>query len=196
PPPREPPPREPPPTLEPFTSIPPEPPSAATPLSFGALEDPAPPPLAPHVPDLPLAASAPAPLLMDVTPLSLGLETAGGYCASVVPRNAPVPAEKSRVFSTARDDQEAVELRICQGESTKFADNQMLGTLVLDGMRKARRGEVRIDVTFLLDASGILDVRAVDPDTGRAQHTRIHLQGGLDEGEIDAMRQRQDRELS
>ncbi|UJR81100.1 Hsp70 family protein [Sandaracinus amylolyticus] len=152
--------------------------------------------LAPHVPELPIASAAPAPLLMDVTPLSLGLETAGGFCAPIVPRNAPVPAEKSRVFSTARDDQEAVELRICQGESTRFADNELLGTLVFDGIRKARRGAVRIDVSFLLDASGILDVRATDLDTGRAQHTRIHLQGGLDPNEIDEMRRRQERELA
>ncbi|WP_053233465.1 Hsp70 family protein [Sandaracinus amylolyticus] len=165
----------------------------AMPASEPPAQDPR---LAPHVPELPIATAAPAPLLMDVTPLSLGLETAGGFCAPIVPRNAPVPAEKSRVFSTARDDQEAVELRICQGESTRFADNELLGTLVFDGIRKARRGAVRIDVSFLLDASGILDVRATDLDTGRAQHTRIHLQGGLDPAEIDAMRRRQERELA
>src|SRR5262249_5391634 len=88
--------------------------------------------LAPRIADLPMKEQAPAPLLMDVTPHSLGLETAGGYCQSIVPRNAPVPAEKSRVFSTGRDDQEAVEVRICQGESLKFQDNQLLGTLILD----------------------------------------------------------------
>jgi molecular chaperone DnaK len=130
-----------------------------------------------------------------VTPLSLGLETAGGFCAVVVPRNAPLPAEKSRVFSTARDNQEAVELRICQGEGVKFDDNQLLGTLVFEGLPKAPRGKVRIDVTFLLDASGILEVRAADLDTGREQLTRVHLEGGLDPEEIEAMRARQVREL-
>jgi molecular chaperone DnaK len=133
---------------------------------------------------------------MDVTPLSLGLETAGGFCQAIVPRNAPVPAEKSRMFSTGKDDQSAVEIRICQGESIKFAENQLLGTLVLDGLRKAPRGKVRVEVTFLLDASGILDVRATDLDTRRMQSTRIQLQGGIDAAEIEAMRTRQERELA
>jgi molecular chaperone DnaK len=132
---------------------------------------------------------------MDVTPLSLAVETVGGFCQVIVPRNSPVPAERSRIFSTARDDQEAVELRICQGESPRFADNQLLGTLVLDGIRKARRGEVRIEVTFLLDASGILDVRATDLDTQRVQSARIQLQGGFDPAEIERMRERQEREF-
>jgi molecular chaperone DnaK len=156
---------------------------------------PEPPPLAPRIAELALP-SAPTPLLMDVTPLSLSVETAGGFCQTIVPRNAPVPTEKSRIFGTGRDDQTAVEVRICQGESTKFGENQALGTLVLDGLRKARRGAVRVEVTFLLDASGILDVRATDLDTQRVHATRIHLQGGIDSAEIDEMRQRQERELA
>jgi molecular chaperone DnaK len=206
PPPPLPAPREPAPVAISFPSEMP-PGSSSIPISIGT--DPPPPPdhrvppggtpparaLAPRIAELPLA-KGPSPLLMDVTPLSLGLETAGGFCQAIVPRNAPVPAEKSRMFSTGKDDQSAVEIRICQGESIKFAENQLLGTLVLDGLRKAPRGKVRVEVTFLLDASGILDVRATDLDTRRMQSTRIQLQGGIDAAEIEAMRTRQERELA
>jgi molecular chaperone DnaK len=137
----------------------------------------------------------PAPLLMDVTPLALGLETAGGYVQHLVNRNAPIPTEKTRVFSTARDDQTDVEVRICQGDSNLYKDNQALGAITLTGLRKARRGEIRIEVTFMIDASGILDVKATDLDTRRAQALRIALRGGIDQAEVDQMRQRQEREL-
>ena len=148
----------------------------------------------PRIAEVPISA-APPPLLMDVTPLSIGLETAGGYCQHLVPRGAPVPAERTRTFSTARDDQDSVELRIAQGESPRFDENELLGLLGLSGLRKGPRGTVRIEVTFLLDASGVLDVKAVDPDTRQEQRTRIDLQGGIDADEIDAMRRRQEAEL-
>jgi molecular chaperone DnaK len=135
-----------------------------------------------------------APLLMDVTPLSLGLEAAGRYRQVIIPRNAPLPAERMRVFTTGRDDQEAVEVRICQGEGALFDENTLLGTLVLDGLRKARRGTVHVEITFAFDASGLLDVRARDADTGLEQRTRIQVRGGLDDDEVTAMRARQEQE--
>jgi molecular chaperone DnaK len=133
-----------------------------------------------------------APLLMDVTPLSLGIETAGSYCQQIVQRNAPIPTESSRVFATARDGQIEVELKICQGESNRFDENQALGALMISPIREARRGEVRIEITFMIDQNGILDVRATDMDAQRAQAIRIALRGGADAAEVEAMRQRQE----
>lgn len=133
----------------------------------------------------------PAPLLMDVTPLSLGLETVGGFVQQLVARNAPIPTEKTRVFSTGKDEQTEVEVRICQGDSNVFQQNQALGAVALTQLRKARRGEVRIEVTFMIDASGILDVKATDLDTKRVQAIRIALKGGATDAEVDAMRARQ-----
>jgi len=133
----------------------------------------------------------PAPLLMDVTPLSLGLETVGGFVQQLVARNAPIPTEKTRVFSTGKDEQTEVEVRICQGDSNVFAQNQALGAVSLSQLRKARRGDVRIEVTFMIDASGILDVKATDLDTKRVQAIRIALKGGASDAEVDAMRARQ-----
>jgi molecular chaperone DnaK len=133
----------------------------------------------------------PAPLLMDVTPLALGLETAGGYVQHVVGRNAPVPTEKTRVFSTGRDNQTEVEIRICQGDSNQFAQNQPLGAITLANLRSAARGQVRIEVTFMIDASGILDVKATDLDTKSAQTIRVSLKGGVADTEIAAMQARQ-----
>jgi molecular chaperone DnaK len=129
---------------------------------------------------------------MDVTPLSLGIETAGGYCQPIVHRNAPIPTEKSRVFATARDGQTEVELRICQGESNRFGENQVLGTLLIAPLRQARRGDVRIEITFMLDQNGILDVKATDLDARKEQAIRIALRGGVGSTEIDEMRQRQE----
>lgn len=132
-----------------------------------------------------------APILMDVTPLSLGVETVGGFCQSVIRRNVPIPCEQTRSFTTAADRQTAVTIRVCQGESRKVAENQLLGAVELTGLRSAARGDVKIAVTFEIDASGILDVKAVDETTGEAQSTRIRLLGGADEAEIESMRLRQ-----
>lgn len=132
-----------------------------------------------------------APLLLDVTPHSLGVETAGGYCEEVIHRNAPIPTEQSRIFSTSQDNQSDVRVRIAQGEERKVSDNQELGVLELTGLRPAPRGTVKINVTFILDASGTLSVKAKDTSTGREQQIRINLKGGLSSGEVDRMRERQ-----
>lgn len=117
------------------------------------------------------------PLLVDVTPLSLSVETVGGFCDSVITRNTPVPCERTRVFATAADQQVAVRVRVSQGESSRFADNTLLGELELTGLRPAPRGKVRIEVTFVLDTDGILNVHAKDVQTGRATSARLRLVG-------------------
>ncbi|MBN8613915.1 MAG: Hsp70 family protein, partial [Deltaproteobacteria bacterium] len=152
---------------------------------------PPPQPLAPRQPVVAMP-DRPAPLLMDVTPLSLGVETAGGFCQQIVHRNAPIPTESSRIFATAKDGQTEVELKICQGESNRFGENQSLGALMIGPLRQAKRGDVRIEITFMIDQNGILDVKATDMDARRAQAIRIALRGGVDGAEIDAMRQRQE----
>jgi molecular chaperone DnaK len=145
--------------------------------------------------DLKLPSAMAPPLLLDVTPQSLGIETAGGYCAQLIARNAPIPAEQTRTFGTARDDQETVMVRVCQGESRLFAENQLLGEVQLSGLRPAPRGEVGVDVSFHLDADGSLAVKATDSDTGQLQTIRIQLLGGADEADIAAMRARQEQAL-
>jgi molecular chaperone DnaK (HSP70) len=142
--------------------------------------------------DLKLPHAAPAPLLLDVTPHSLGIETVGGFCSQLIPRNAPIPAEQTRIFATAQDDQQEVALRVCQGESRTFEENQLLGEVALTGLRRAARGAVRVDVSFKLDASGSLQVEATDSDTGQVQRIHVQLLGGADEDEIASMRARQE----
>ena len=116
-----------------------------------------------------------APLLLDVTPFSLGVETAGGQCEAVIRRNATIPVEQTRIFATTNDGQVAVVIRIAQGESRRFVDNQNLGELELSELRPAPRGEVQIAVTFELEADGTLRARARDVETGRETQTRVTL---------------------
>lgn len=116
-----------------------------------------------------------APLLLDVTPFSLGVETAGGQCEPVIRRNATIPVEQTRIFATTSDGQVAVVIRIAQGESRRFVDNQNLGQLELSGLRPAARGEVQIAVTFELEADGTLQVRARDNESGRETRTHVTL---------------------
>jgi molecular chaperone DnaK len=116
-----------------------------------------------------------APLLLDVTPFSLGVETAGGQCEPVIRRNATIPVEQTRIFATTSDGQVAVVIRISQGESRRFVDNQNLGELELSGLRAAPRGEVQVAVTFELEADGTLRVRARDNESGRETQTRVTL---------------------
>ncbi len=131
------------------------------------------------------------PLLMDVSPHSLGIETAGGYCQHLIRRNTPIPSEQTRVFSTAQDGQQMVRVAICQGESRGFKENQPLGVVELNGLRPAKRGDIQIEVTFIIDASGTLDVRARDLETNEQQNIRINLLGGASDADIERMRARQ-----
>jgi molecular chaperone DnaK len=113
--------------------------------------------------------------LLDVTPHSLGIETLGGQCEVVIPRNATIPVEQTREFATSYDGQETVKIRIAQGESRRFGDNQALGELELAGITKAARGDVKIEVTFELDADGTLRVRAAEGASGRVTQAKVTL---------------------
>lgn len=117
------------------------------------------------------------PLLIDVTPLTLSVETVAGFVDRVITRNSPVPCAQTRSFTTSSDGQQIVMIRVCQGESDDFPSNTMLGELELSGLRAARRGEVVIEVTFELDADGILQVRARDLETSRQTEARMRLVG-------------------
>ena len=140
--------------------------------------------------------SANAPLLIDVTPLSLRVETVGGYSDVLIAANSPVPCEKARTFLTASDHQTVVFIRVAQGESSRFAENTRLGELELSGLKPGTRGEVKILVTFELDADGILNVRAKDKDTNRETKATMRLMGAsTDAAEINAMEQRQARHV-
>lgn len=130
-------------------------------------------------------------LLLDVTPHTLAVETAGGYCESLIARNSPIPTEQTRIFSTSQDNQATVSIRVCQGESRRTDSNQVLGKLDLVGLRPGRRGEVSIAVQFLIDADGTLNVKATDRTTGRAQAIKISLVGAIDDAEIGRMQARQ-----
>jgi molecular chaperone DnaK len=126
-------------------------------------------------------------LLLDVTPLSLGLETLGGVFTRLIERNTTVPAKKSQVFSTAEDNQNAVTIRVFQGEREMAADNKMLGQFDLMGIPPAPRGMPQIDVTFDIDANGIVNVSAKDKGTGKEQRIQIQASGGLSEADIERM---------
>jgi molecular chaperone DnaK len=134
---------------------------------------------------------APPPLLLDVTPQTLGVETVGGYCEAIIKRNAAIPVERTKIFTTAQDHQEIVRVRICQGESRRLVENQGLGEIVLTGLRIAPRGGVQIGVTFMISSDGTLGVRARDLATGQEQTIRINLVGGTSDAEIERMRARQ-----
>jgi molecular chaperone DnaK len=126
-------------------------------------------------------------LLLDVTPLSLGIETLGGVFTRLIDRNTTIPARKSQTFSTAEDNQQAVTIRIFQGEREMAADNKLLGEFNLVGIAPAPRGTPQIEVTFDIDANGIVNVSAKDKGTGKEQQIRIQASGGLSEAEIERM---------
>ncbi len=132
-------------------------------------------------------------LLLDVTPLTLGIETLGGVATPLIERNTTIPTKKSQVFSTAADGQTSVEIRVVQGERPMAADNKMLGTFVLDGIPPAPRGVPQIEVTFDIDADGILNVSASDKATGRQQSIRIEPSSGLSDEDIKRMVQEAQR---
>jgi len=127
-------------------------------------------------------------LLLDVTPLSLGIETLGGVNTKLIEANTTIPARKSQVFSTAADNQPSVEIRVLQGERPMAKDNKQIGVFHLDGIAPAPRGIPQIEVTFDIDANGILNVSAKDKATGKEQHIRIEASSGLSDAEIQRMR--------
>jgi len=171
----------------PFPAAPSAPLSTAP---LGALEGPATPSYsdfeaAPRAPS-----SRPAPLLIDVTPLTLAVETVNGFCDPVIERNTQVPCERTRVFVTAVDQQTVVRVRISQGESSRFAQNTLLGEVELSGLHPAPRGETQIEVSFSLDTNGMLSVSAKDLATRRATSTQVRLVGLPEANDIAWMMQR------
>ncbi|MGE0193619.1 MAG: molecular chaperone DnaK [Planctomycetota bacterium] len=127
-------------------------------------------------------------LLLDVTPLSLGVEVQGGMMHTLIERNTTIPTKKAEVFSTASDNQPQVEVHVLQGERTRAGDNRTLGRFILDGIPPAPRGMPQIEVTFDIDANGILNVSAKDKGTGKEQRVRIESSSGLNKDEIERMK--------
>ena len=127
-------------------------------------------------------------LLLDVTPLSLGIETMGAVMTKLIEANTTIPTRKSQVFSTAADNQPAVDIHVLQGERPMAKDNKLIGNFILDGIAPAPRGVPQIEVTFDIDANGILNVSAKDKATGKEQNIRIEASSGLSEAEIQRMR--------
>jgi molecular chaperone DnaK len=133
------------------------------------------------------ALAVPAPVLIDVTPLTLSVETVGGYCDPLIARNTPVPCDRTRTFVTATDNQTTVRVRVGQGESSRFGENTLLGELELSALRSAPRGAVEIAVTFALDTNGMLNVSARDLGTGRATEAQLYLVGLPEPRELDGL---------
>jgi len=132
----------------------------------------------------------PAATVIDVTPHSLGIATIAGFCEGIIQRNERVPASTQKVFSTSRDAQQIVRIRVCQGESRRLVENTLLGDLVLEGLQPRPRGETKIEVTFQIDSSGILHVRARDSATGQEQRANLDVAGAQSPEEIEAARRR------
>jgi molecular chaperone DnaK len=123
-------------------------------------------------------------LLLDVTPLSLGIETSGGMFTRVIPRNTTIPTSETKTFTTSKDNQTAVKIHVLQGEREIAAQNKALGRFTLDGIRQAKRGQPRIDVSFDIDQNGIVHVSAMDQETGSSQAVLVNVSSGLSEQEI------------
>jgi molecular chaperone DnaK len=126
-------------------------------------------------------------VLLDVTPLSLGVETLGGLMTKIIERNTTIPTRRTETFSTAQDNQPAVDVVVLQGERERAADNRVLGRMRLENIRPAPRGEPQVEVTYDIDANGILNVSARDKDTGAEQKITVTESGTLDKGEVERM---------
>jgi molecular chaperone DnaK (HSP70) len=137
--------------------------------------------------EVPVTAAIGTALLLDVTPRGLGIAVAGGFCDLIIERNAAIPVEQSRLFSTSIDNQKEVSIDVYQGESRKVAENTKLGQVQLSKIRSAPRGTIKIRVTFEIDTDGILGVSASNEETKEAQRTRIVLTGGMDDAKIEAL---------
>merc|ERR1711939_721402 len=127
-------------------------------------------------------------VLLDVTPLSLGIETLGSVSTKLIEKNTTIPTSKSQVFSTAADNQPSVDINVLQGERQMAADNRSLGRFVLEGIAPAPRGIPQIEVTFDIDANGILNVKATDKGTGKEQKITIEASSGLSDDDIEKMK--------
>ncbi len=138
----------------------------------------------------PAPAAAASAVLLDVVPRSLGIHTLGGYVDFIIERNSAIPLEQTRMFTTTTDNQRFVRIQVCQGEDEVFENNLKLGELVLSGLRDAPRGEVTVAVTFEINADGLLEVRAMDQETGQQQVATMRVLGGLDDQEIERMASR------
>jgi molecular chaperone DnaK len=139
---------------------------------------------------MPAPPPRPAPVLLEVTPRGLGIATVAGFCEELIRRNARVPTETRKLFTTSRDRQDLVRIVVCQGESRRLDDNIVIGDLVLQNLPPRPRGETSIEVTFALDASGVLHVRARDAQTGAEQHATLALVGGVPQEDVAASRDR------
>jgi molecular chaperone DnaK len=127
------------------------------------------------------------PLLVDVTPLSLGIATYGGHFARLIERNTKVPTSRKEIFTTTRDDQTAVKVRVLQGENERADENDLLGEFILSGIPPAAKGECEIAVTFDIDANGIVSVSAKDLGTNQAQSIQVNPRGLLSEEEVEKL---------
>jgi molecular chaperone DnaK len=147
--------------------------------------------VAPQTASVPVAPAYPGhPVVIDVTPRSLGIGTVAGFCEELIRRNSRLPTETRKLFTTSRDSQASVRIIVCQGESRRLDNNIVIGDLLLEDLPPRPRGETSIEVTFALDASGILQVRARDPQTGREQRASLDIVGTLPQEEVTAAREK------
>ena len=136
------------------------------------------------------APRAAAPVVLDVTPRGLGIGTVAGFCEELIRRNSRVPTEMRKLFTTSRDDQEAVRIIVVQGESRRMDNNTVIADLRLDNLPRRPRGETSIEVTFMLDANGILQIHARDPQTGREQRASLDIVGSIAQEDVSSAREK------